>query len=116
MATFEQALHAAFGTVWEHSLKVESVRTDDRFEDPSLHETAVLVAESAFIGSLDTLGRLLEAGGLLPSFQTSIADDGEWMKDSTAALGRMMDWAHAEGRISPAEYAGYRAVYGRHQT
>lgn len=82
------------------------MRADDRFEDPSLHETAVLVAESAFIGSLDTLGRLLEAGGLLPSFQTSIADDGEWM----------MDWAHAEGRISPAEYAGYRAVYGRHQT
>ena len=31
---------------------------------------------------------------------------------STAALAALTEWAHGNGRMSDAEYAGYKAIYG----
>lgn len=112
MATFEQALDKAFEVAWEHSVAVEGARANPDIPDPQAHDAMVLSAEASFIGAVDTLGSLLHLAGRLPSYELSTQEGDEWMKDSTQALAEMMEWAHENGRITEAEYAGYRAVYG----
>jgi hypothetical protein len=112
MATFEQALDKAFEVTWQHSVAVEGARANPDIPDPQVHEAMVLSAEASFIGAVDILGSLLHLSGRLPSFELSTDEGDQWMKDSTQALAQMMEWAHENGRITEAEYAGYRAVYG----
>lgn len=112
MATFAQALDKAFEVAWEHSVAVEGARANPDILDPQVHEAMVLAAEASFVGAVDVLGSLLHLNGRLPSYELSTQEGDGWMKDSTQALVQMMEWAHENGRITEAEYAGYRAVYG----
>lgn len=112
MATFEQALDKAFEVAWSHSVAVEGARANPDIPDPQEQEAMVLAAEASFIGAVDVLGSLLRLTGRLPSFGLSTDEGNAWMEDSAQALAQMMEWAHETGRVTEAEYAGYRAVYG----
>lgn len=112
MTKFEQAIDKAFEVAWEHSVAVEGARADPDAIDPQTHEAMSLSAEASFIGAVDVLGSLLHLDGRLPSYELSTGEGEEWMKDSIQALALMMEWARESNRITEAEYAGYRAVYG----
>lgn len=122
MATFEQALDKAFEMVWLRGQDADLIREKRGTEPPDIMDQLLVEGtEQAFLGAIDVLGSLLHLAGRIESFETAprVGEDGEmkapteaWVVGSTAALGALTEWAHGNGRMSDAEYAGYKAIYG----
>jgi hypothetical protein len=124
MATFEQALDAAFEVAWVRGQDVDRVRA--KFgANPEKSDDELLVegVNQTFIGAVNTLAALLHLAGRIGSFETTpwISEDGEalgdsptWADGSSATVNLLVEWAHDNGRMDDAEYAAWKAVSTRH--
>lgn len=111
MATFEQALDAAFEITFRHGQEVDATRANLEDADEHMRDLLLASTEQTFIGSLDVLGTLLRMAGRIPVFEISLHDSTDgWMDGSSAALRAMMTWARDNGKITEAEYLAWMSI------